>query len=106
MVDCIQVTTTVETREDADMLARHVLAKRLAACVQISTCCSLYHRQGAIEQADEYRLVMKTRLDLYTQLEQCILDNHPYDTPEILAVPVSLLSTGYLEWMKAELQPE
>jgi len=106
MIDCIQVTTTVETREDADMLARLVLAEQLAACVQISTCCALYHWQGNIEQTDEYRLVMKSRPNLYPQLEQCLLDNHPYDTPEILAVPVSLVSTGYLEWMKAELKAE
>ncbi len=104
MVECIQVTTTVETREDAETLARLVLAKRLAACVQISLCCSYYHWQGTVEQADEYKIVMKSRPDLYRQLEQCILDNHPYDTPEIIGVPLSLCSAGYLQWMKEELK--
>lgn len=106
MVDVIQVTTTVATRQDADRLSRLVLAERLAACVQISDCCSLYHWQGAVEQSDEYKLVMKSRPSLYVQLEQCLLENHPYDTPEILAIPVLSVSSGYLKWMQAELQPE
>ena len=50
MTECIQVTTTVETQEDADNLTRLVLEKRLAACVQVSPCCSNYHWQGVIEQ--------------------------------------------------------
>jgi periplasmic divalent cation tolerance protein len=75
MTECMQVTTTVASREEADNLTRLVLDKRLAACVQVSNCTSSYHWQGAVEQADEIKLTMKTASRLY-------------DTPEILTVPI------------------
>ncbi len=106
MAECIQVTTTVANEQEADTLARLVLAKRLAACVQISSCRSLYHWQGEIEQNNELKLVMKSLVDLYPQLEKCLLDHHPYDTPEILATPVQFCSSGYLDWLNKELKAE
>lgn len=106
MSQCIQVTTTVSNQEDADTLARLVLRKRLAACVQITSCRSSYHWQGAIEQDDELKLVMKSFVQLYPKLEQCILDHHPYDTPEILATPVQFCNSGYLDWLAGELKPD
>jgi periplasmic divalent cation tolerance protein len=106
MTECIQLTTTVATREDADALARLVLEKRLAACVQISACDSIYHWQGAVEKTGEYKLVMKTSARLYPQLERCILKHHPYDIPEILAVPILFCNRAYLDWMVGELKEE
>ncbi|MBW1750695.1 MAG: divalent-cation tolerance protein CutA [Deltaproteobacteria bacterium] len=106
MTQCIQVTTTVANQEDADTLTRLVLEKRLAACVQITSCRSSYHWQGAIEQDDELKLVMKSFVQLYPQLEQCILDHHPYDIPEILATPVQFCNSGYLDWLASELKQE
>lgn len=106
MTECIQVITTVAVQEDADKLARLVLTKRLAACVQITPCRSLYHWQGAIEQDNELKLVMKSSVNLLPQLEQIILDHHPYDTPEILATPVQLCNSGYLDWLAGELKTE
>lgn len=106
MRECIQVTTTVETQEDADNLTRLVLQKRLAACVQVSSCCSSYHWQGVIEQENELKLVMKSHLKLYPELEKLILANHPYDTPEILATPVQFCNSDYLDWMAGELKSE
>ena len=106
MTECIQLTTTVETRQDADALARLVLEKRLAACVQVSSCDSFYYWQGSIEQAEERKLVMKTTARLYSQLEKCILEHHPYDLPEILAVPVPFCSRDYLDWLVGELKKE
>ncbi len=106
MKKCIQVTTTVETRQDAENLAQIVLERRLAACVQISSCISMYHWQGTVEQTGELKLVMKSFADLYPQLEQLILEHHPYDTPEILALPIQFAGSGYLDWMIAELKQE
>ena len=106
MTECIQVTTTVAVQEEADTLARLVLTKRLAACVQITPCRSLYHWQGTIEQDDELKLVMKSSVKLYPLLEKFILDRHPYDTPEILATPVQLCNSGYLDWLTGELKAE
>ena len=104
MMECIQVTTTVETRKDADNLIRLVLEERLAACIQVSPCSSNYRWQGVVEQADELKLVMKSFHKLYPKLEKLILDNHPYDTPEILATPVQYCNSSYLEWMDDELK--
>ncbi len=106
MTECIQVITTVAVQEDADKLARLVLEKRLAACIQITPCSSLYHWQGTIEQDKELKLVMKSSIKLYPQLEKFILDHHPYDTPEILATPVQLCNRIYLEWLAGELKQE
>ena len=106
MTECIQVITTVAVQEDADELARLVLTKRLAACVQITPCRSLYHWQGAIEQDNELKLVMKSSAELHPQLEKFILDHHPYDTPEILATPVQLCNRRYLDWLAGELKQE
>ncbi|MBW2329239.1 MAG: divalent-cation tolerance protein CutA [Deltaproteobacteria bacterium] len=106
MTECIQVITTVAVQEDADKLARLVLEQRLAACIQITPCRSFYHWQGAIEQDNELKLVMKSSVNLYPQLEKFILDHHPYDTPEILAVPVQFGNSGYLDWLTGELKQE
>jgi len=106
MTECIEVTTTVETEEEANVLARTVLKKRLAACVQISPCCSSYHWQGKVVQANELKLVMKSRRSLYPELEQLLLANHPYDTPEILATPVQFCNSSYLDWLAGELKSE
>lgn len=106
MTECIQVITTVEAQEDADKLTRLVLEKRLAACIQVSPCSSHYHWQGAIEQSNELKLVMKSYQRLYPELEKLILANHPYDTPEILATLVQSCNSAYLDWMAAELKSE
>ena len=106
MIDYIQVTTTVEKQEDAEKLARLILERRLAGCIQISPCNSMYHWQGAIEQENEFKLVMKSQQHLYPLLEKLILANHPYDIPEIVASAVLFSSKGYGEWMDGELEKE
>lgn len=103
MTKYMMVITTVAVQEDADRLAQLVLAKRLAACVQISKCTSHYHWQGEIEQDHELTLVMKSSVDLYPELERCISEAHPYDTPEIIATPIQFCSPDYLQWMQGEL---
>ena len=100
----LQVATTVETREQAEALARQVLEQRLAGCVQISQCCSMYHWQGSIEKGDEFLCVMKTREDLFDRLQLAIAEVHPYEVPEILATPVLKGNTSYLDWLNGELQ--
>ena len=99
----IQVTTTVEKRDDAEKLARTILEQRLAACVQIAPCTSLYWWQEAIEKAGEYVCSMKTRTDLFPALEQLLAREHPYDVPEILALPITGVSAAYAAWLEQEL---
>lgn len=105
MTGYIQVVTTTDSREAAETIAAAVLAERLAACVQISRCQSWYRWQGKVEQADEFRCTLKSRADLYPELEAVIRRLHPYEVPEILAFGVSGGAASYLTWLDQELRP-
>ena len=101
----VQVSTTVEKREEAGKLAELAVMKRLAACVQvIGPIKSTYWWQGKVENAEEWLCLMKTRADLYEALEKAIKSAHPYDEPEIIALPVVKGSEGYLRWLDEETQ--
>jgi periplasmic divalent cation tolerance protein len=100
MYSFIQVSTTVEKKEDAKRLAELALNQRLAACVQvIGPITSTYWWQGKMEKAQEWLCLMKTGKDLYEALERAIKSIHPYDEPEIIALPIVGGSQGYLCWI-------
>jgi periplasmic divalent cation tolerance protein len=105
MTPYIQVVTTLPERFLAEQLATLLLEKRLAACIQLSTCSSWYRWQGAIEQAEEVVCTIKSRQDLLAELKQAIRSLHPYDVPEILATPVLDGSESYFQWLEQELAP-
>jgi periplasmic divalent cation tolerance protein len=99
----IQVVTTVEKREDADRIASAVVRKRLAACAQIvGPIRSTYWWKGKVEEAGEWLCVMKTRQDLFSALEKEIKSIHPYEVPEIIALPIVAGSKSYLQWIDDE----
>ncbi len=99
----VQVFTTVEKREDADRIASTVVNSRLAACAQIlGPIHSTYWWKGKVEEAGEWLLMMKTRQDLFSALEKEIRTIHPYEVPEIIALPIVAGSVPYLEWIEAE----
>ena len=98
------VHTTVNERSKAEFLARTILEARLAACIQIVPIHSFYRWEGRLESADEYRLEIKTRTESYDALQALLLRHHPYDTPEILAIPVAGGSEGYLRWVDRECE--
>ena len=98
--------TTLPDRAGAEALARELLAARLAACVQIgATLQSLYHWRGEIETAEETPLAVKTREELYARVEEAIRSRHPYELPEIVAVPITDGLSAYLDWIVAETAP-
>jgi periplasmic divalent cation tolerance protein len=101
---CFEVTTTVENSEDAAKLSRLVVEQRLGACVQVIPCQSTYHWQGRIEEAEEWKVMIKTSVQLLAELEKLLVKHHPYDLPEILALPVYWCNSAYLAWMKNELK--
>jgi len=105
MTKYIQVVTTVDDKNAAGKIAELILKKRLAACVQIIPCQSMYRWQGNIERAEEYLCIIKSSLNLYPELDKAIREIHPYDVPEILAVEVVAGDSKYLEWLKQELIP-
>lgn len=101
-----QVITTVDSEEAAHQLAKLAVERRLAACAQVlGPIQSTYRWQGEIERAKEWLLQLKTRADLYLQLEQALRERHPYTVPEILAFPVAAGNPAYLGWLTAELLP-
>jgi len=100
------VVTTVGTAEQARTLARAMVERRLAACAQITAIESCYRWQGQVHQESEFRLLFKTRAELYADLEAAIRAAHPYELPAIHAVPTERAYAPYAEWVEASTQPE
>lgn len=102
--DALVVLTTVAERADAERLARLLVEKRLAACVQIlPPLTSVYRWQGAIEQAEEHLILIKTTRAAYETMAAALMANHPYETPELIALPVVAGAETYLAWLRANL---
>lgn len=107
MTEALVVITTTETQVDAERLARLLVERELAACVQIlPQITSVYRWQGKVERAAEFLLLIKSTHEAYPELEAAIRENHSYETPEILALPVEAGSDGYLNWLKASIKPQ
>jgi periplasmic divalent cation tolerance protein len=105
-MEALLVLTNLPDAASARALAEHVVAERLAACVNIlAPCRSVYRWQGRIEDAEEVPLLMKTSADRYAALEAAIRARHPYELPEIVAVPISHGLPDYLGWLAAETTP-
>jgi len=105
MTEYIQVLTTVEHKADAEKIAKMLVEKRIAACVQIiGPLTSFFQWQGKLDSAQEYLCLIKSREDLFSELEAAIKSMHPYEVPEILATPVTKGSKDYLNWLAAELK--
>ena len=91
--------TTVDSHEAAERLARSVMEHRLAACVQLNgPVTSYYWWQGKLEQAEEWRLMFKCTPDQLGVLEARIMAEHPYETPEWIAVRAEHVGEKYLNW--------
>jgi periplasmic divalent cation tolerance protein len=101
----IQVFTTVGTKAKANKFALSLVKAKLAACVQIvGPIQSIYMWKGKIEKAKEYLCIIKTKAELFSSLEQAVLKIHPYEVPEILALPVSQGNRHYLSWLAKEVR--
>ncbi len=100
----IVVLITVPEEEDARRIAGELLEKKLAACVNILPAIqSIYIWQGAVQNDREVLLLVKTRAALFRdQLVPAVKAIHPYDVPEIIALPVLMGSQSYLDWIAAE----
>ena len=103
MKSYIQITTTTETKEQAEKIAQYLVESKLAACVQITgPITSIYRWKGKVENAQEWLCLIKTRDDLFKKVEAAIKKLHPYETPEIIAVPIVKGSKEYLKWIEDE----
>ena len=99
----ILVLTSLPDHEGALALARSLVKGRLAACVNVGAPVeSMYHWRGEIETAREVPVVIKTRRALYNEVEAAIVAVHPYELPEVIAVPLINGLAGYLDWIGTE----
>lgn len=99
-MNALLVLTTLPNEESAAALAEHLIEQHVAACVNVlAPCRSIYRWQGAMERAEEVPLLIKTTRERYADLEAVIRARHPYELPEIVAVPVVAGLTAYLDWI-------
>lgn len=102
-MSALLVLTNLPDRAAAERLADALIEKRVAACVNIlAPCRSVYRWKGAIEHDDEHPVLIKTTAERYPALETAIQAAHPYELPEIIAVPIERGLPGYLAWVDAE----
>ena len=105
MTDKIVVFSTCATQADAERVAHALVAARLAACVNVAPGIrSFYHWKGEIESAAEFLLIIKTSRELFPALSAEVAKLHPYEVPELLAVPVVDGAANYLDWLGANLR--
>jgi len=107
MTDKIVVLSTSSSQEEAERIARQLVDKRLAACVNIvAGAKSIYRWQGAVEEANEVLLIIKSRRSLFRRLREELSGMHSYQTPEIVATAIVDGAPSYLEWLERELATE
>jgi len=100
MKSYIQVTTTTETKEQAERIAQYLVETKLVACVQITgPITSIYRWKDKVENTKEWLCLIKTQDDLFNKVEAAIKKLHSYETPEIIAVPIVKGSKEYLNWI-------
>ena len=93
------VLVTAGSRDEADYIAKGLVAAKLAACIGMFAIHSVYTWQGEVNSDDEWQLVIKTDLNAYQALEAKIRELHSYDVPEIIALPVTKGLPAYLQWI-------
>jgi periplasmic divalent cation tolerance protein len=105
-MSALVVITTLPDRSSAEKLAEALVGQRVAACVNILTPCrSVYRWKDEVQHDDEHPLLIKTSVERYPALEAAIRANHPYELPEIIAVPVERGLPEYLDWVAQETRP-
>jgi periplasmic divalent cation tolerance protein len=100
MAEHLQVTTAAASRDEAESIAKALVERHLAGCVQIlGPTTSVYHWQVKIEQAAEWLCLIKTTSSRYAEVERTIRELHSYECPEIIATPIEVGSDAYLGWL-------
>jgi periplasmic divalent cation tolerance protein len=107
VADFVQVTTTFPDERIARQVASRAVEERLAACAQVQgPISSIYRWKGEVEQEQEWYCHFKTMLARLPALEARIRELHPYEVPEIMAVPILQADQKYLEWIQEELETD
>lgn len=107
MSNALVVLTNVPDADHARAIARKVIELRLAACANILPAVqSVYRWQGAVEEASEVTLLIKTVQVRYAELESVIKSVHPYQVPEIIALPIASGLPAYMDWIAQETKKD
>ena len=100
------VLTNLPDRAAAERIADSLVGQKLAACVNIlAPCRSVYRWQGEVQHDEEHPMLIKTTAERYPALEQALRAAHPYELPEIIAVPIERGLAAYLAWVAGETTP-
>ena len=106
MTDFVQVSTATETQDQAVRLAESVVRARLAAGAQVvGPVTSVFWHLGQFGTGEEWQLLLKTTAEQYPALEAHLLEHHPWDKPEVAAVPIVAGSEMYLRWVEQSTKP-
>lgn len=101
----VALVTSFADRETAERVGEALVTERLAACAQVlGPQTSVYRWKDRLERATEWRLELKTAAQRLTALERRLLELHPYDVPECIALPVVHGSDAYLRWLAEETE--
>ena len=105
-MSALLVITNLPDRVAAENLADALIRQRVAACVNIlAPCRSVYRWKAEVQHDEEFPVLIKTTRDRYAALEAAIREAHPYELPEIVAVPIERGLPAYLDWVAAETTP-
>ena len=104
MMDYIIVKTTFAKKKEAEEIAKKIIEKKLAACIQISEIESYYRWNNSVEKSNEYKVEIKTLDKNYKRIEELITKNHKYEIPEIISYKLNKGSKKYLNWIKQEVK--
>ena len=104
MTPAISIQVTTGTRHDAQAIAAALVSQRLAACAQVSGPIeSTFHWDGRQQTSEEWLVAIKTRQEMFGEVERAILALHSYEQPEIIALPIVAANEGYLRWVDESL---
>jgi periplasmic divalent cation tolerance protein len=99
------ILTTAGSEEEAARLAELLVSGRLAACVQVASVASTYMWKDQLRREPEHLVLIKTRARLYAAVEKAIIENHSYETPEIIQLRVDRGLDRYLDWISNSTAP-
>ena len=95
----IVIITTTDSKKSAKEIANTLLEQKLAACIQIEKIKSYYIWEGKINKDKEFRLVIKTKKELFDSLKKSLKAIHPYTTPQIIAIDIDSGNKEYFNWI-------
>ncbi|MEC4804120.1 MAG: divalent-cation tolerance protein CutA [Jaaginema sp. PMC 1079.18] len=93
------VLVTVPTQDEGEAIAKELLEAQLAACISMTEIRSIYRWEGEVCSDLEWQLIIKTNLSVFSVLEAKIQELHSYEVPEIIALPITVGSQSYLNWI-------